>query len=197
MTRHAGPDLHLTVSRLEPFTTYYVRVQACQRGDVPCSFFKTIISFFKIQRFLNIELSRVVQRSSYVLYKVSQWNVHEVTRQWGCFQTFYVLVLSPSRRVWSRWRCVCSDPRCRTRRPVAPRCKSSRSPRLGDKLVSPQQTQRADHILPYIQVTHACNTGYCTHKNSHGTHRMLWNEYFMWSMPFHSNKKKSHVQHPC
>ncbi|XP_070762485.1 usherin [Enoplosus armatus] len=28
--RHAGHDLHLTVTGLEPFTTYYIRVQACQ-----------------------------------------------------------------------------------------------------------------------------------------------------------------------
>ncbi|XP_019935888.2 usherin isoform X2 [Paralichthys olivaceus] len=27
---HAGRDLHLTVTDLEPFTTYYIRVQACQ-----------------------------------------------------------------------------------------------------------------------------------------------------------------------
>ncbi|XP_039982949.1 usherin [Xiphias gladius] len=27
---HAGQDLHLTVTGLEPFTTYYIRVQACQ-----------------------------------------------------------------------------------------------------------------------------------------------------------------------
>lgn len=40
MTRHAGHDLHLTVSRLEPFTTYHIRVQACQRGDVLCYFLR-------------------------------------------------------------------------------------------------------------------------------------------------------------
>lgn len=40
MTRHAGRDLHLTVSRLEPFTTYHIRVQACQRGDVLCYFLR-------------------------------------------------------------------------------------------------------------------------------------------------------------
>ncbi|XP_014832285.1 PREDICTED: usherin-like isoform X1 [Poecilia mexicana] len=30
MSRHAGQNLHLTVTDLEPFTTYYIRVQACQ-----------------------------------------------------------------------------------------------------------------------------------------------------------------------
>lgn len=34
MVRPAGRDLHLTVSSLEPFTTYHVRVQACQRGNL-------------------------------------------------------------------------------------------------------------------------------------------------------------------
>lgn len=31
--RHAGRDLHLTVTGLEPFTTYQLRVQACQLGN--------------------------------------------------------------------------------------------------------------------------------------------------------------------
>lgn len=31
--RHAGQDLHLTVTGLEPFTTYQLRVQACQMGN--------------------------------------------------------------------------------------------------------------------------------------------------------------------
>lgn len=30
---HAGRDLHLTVTGLEPFTTYQLRVQACQMGN--------------------------------------------------------------------------------------------------------------------------------------------------------------------
>uniref|UniRef100_A0A3B5LYR8 Usher syndrome 2A (autosomal recessive, mild) n=1 Tax=Xiphophorus couchianus TaxID=32473 RepID=A0A3B5LYR8_9TELE len=30
ISRHAGQNLHLTVTDLEPFTTYYIRVQACQ-----------------------------------------------------------------------------------------------------------------------------------------------------------------------
>lgn len=30
--QHAGPDLHLTVMGLSPFTTYYIRIQACQNG---------------------------------------------------------------------------------------------------------------------------------------------------------------------
>ncbi|KAF7665774.1 hypothetical protein LDENG_00132080 [Lucifuga dentata] len=30
ITRQAGQDLHLSVTGLEPFTTYYIRVQACQ-----------------------------------------------------------------------------------------------------------------------------------------------------------------------
>ncbi|MED6282049.1 hypothetical protein CHARACLAT_027968, partial [Characodon lateralis] len=30
ISRHAGQDLHLFVTDLEPFTTYYIRVQACQ-----------------------------------------------------------------------------------------------------------------------------------------------------------------------
>lgn len=29
---HAGQDLHLSVTGLESFTTYYIRVQACQIG---------------------------------------------------------------------------------------------------------------------------------------------------------------------
>lgn len=157
MTRHAGPDLHLTVSRLEPFTTYNIRVQACQRGDVLYYFFNNN-KFLKIQRFLNIELSRVVQR----------WATKLVLRP-PVKSLCTCSSPSSSRRVWSRWRCVCSDPRCCTRGPVGPCCKGNRSPRLGDKLVSPPQTQRADHILPYIQVTHACETGCCIWKNAHGT----------------------------
>ncbi|XP_010791101.1 usherin [Notothenia coriiceps] len=30
LMHHAGPDLHLTVTGLQPFTTFYIRVQACQ-----------------------------------------------------------------------------------------------------------------------------------------------------------------------
>uniref|UniRef100_A0A3Q2FNI0 Usherin-like n=1 Tax=Cyprinodon variegatus TaxID=28743 RepID=A0A3Q2FNI0_CYPVA len=30
ISRHAGQDLHLSVMDLEPFTTYYIRIQACQ-----------------------------------------------------------------------------------------------------------------------------------------------------------------------
>ncbi len=29
---NAGQDLHVTVTGLKPFTTYYIRVQACQNG---------------------------------------------------------------------------------------------------------------------------------------------------------------------
>lgn len=41
---HAGQDLHLTVTGLEPFTTYYIRVQACQIGK----YLITLISVWKI-----------------------------------------------------------------------------------------------------------------------------------------------------
>ncbi|CAG5853774.1 unnamed protein product, partial [Menidia menidia] len=32
ITRHAGQDLHISVTGLQPFSSYYIRVQACQRG---------------------------------------------------------------------------------------------------------------------------------------------------------------------
>lgn len=33
LMRHAGRDLQLTVTDLEAFTTYYIRVQACHTGN--------------------------------------------------------------------------------------------------------------------------------------------------------------------
>lgn len=39
MVRPAGRDLRLTVTSLEPFTSYLIRVQACQRGNIVQDFF--------------------------------------------------------------------------------------------------------------------------------------------------------------
>lgn len=76
---------------------------------------------------------------------------------------------TPFRGVWSRRGCVCSDFRDRTRKPVAPHYKGSWSQCAGDILVPPPQTERSNHILPYIQVIHSKqDTLYCTpfrHKN--------------------------------